>query len=375
MGHSPNRQQIFSGVVVSQPLVSVVTPFHNTADYLGQCIESVLAQSYSSFEYILVDNCSTDESGDIAAEYAQRDPRIRLIRRNRLLSQVHNYNAALEQISGESLYCKVVQADDYIFPDCLELMVQAIERSPSIGLVSSYWLKGDLVRGSGFPYRVAVLHGREMARKYFRTGIWVFGSPTAVLYRSSIVRDQRPFYDDSRLHEDTEKCLQILGQWDFGFVHQVLSFSRADNESISSAVRAYQPEAIDRYILVQRWASQFLETGEAAALKKKSKRIYYRILATEALRFRKSGFWRYHRDGLKTIGETIAAGYLAQYIVRKLVHMAVNPGNTIMRALHLLNRKFVRKNEAPPDYSLQSKSMVPLSPTSGSEPPSHTWET
>ena len=60
-----------------QPLVSVVTPFYNTADYLRECIESVLAQTYTRFEYILVDNQSTDGSAEIAAEYSKRDSRIR----------------------------------------------------------------------------------------------------------------------------------------------------------------------------------------------------------------------------------------------------------------------------------------------------------
>src|SRR5258708_32283098 len=105
---------------VSPPLVSVVTPFHNTAAFLAQCIESVLRQSYTQFEYILVDNCSTDGSGDIAETYARRDSRIRLIRRTELLSQVQNYNAAIAEISDETKYCKIVQADDYIFPDCFK---------------------------------------------------------------------------------------------------------------------------------------------------------------------------------------------------------------------------------------------------------------
>ena len=340
---------------MSEPLVSVVTPFHNTAPFLAQCIESVLAQRYTRFEYILVDNCSTDGSGEIAEAYALRDSRIRLIRHSQLLSQVHNYNSALREISADSHYCKVVQADDYIFPECLSRMVQAIEQSSSIGLVSSYWLKGDTVRGSGFPCDVSVLHGAEMARKYLRTGIWVFGSPTAVLYRSSIVREPQPFYDDSRLHEDTEKCMQILKHWDFGFVHQVLSFSRLDNESISSAVRPFKPEAVDRYIIVQRWASEFLEPGEAAALKRDTREAYYRTLAKEALRFQKSAFWRYHRDGLKTIGEQIESLDLLRHLARELILMAFNPGQTGMSILRFLKRKATRKPAARRSESQQPR--------------------
>lgn len=318
---------------MSRPLVSVVTPFHNTARYLAQCIESVLAQTYPGFEYILVNNCSTDGSGEIAESYARRDPRIRLIHRPQLLSQVQNYNGALTQISDGSQYCKIVQADDFISPACLHLMVQAFEQSESIGLVSSYWLKGSTVWGSGFPVGTALLSGKELARLYLRSGLYVFGSPTTVMYRSSIVRNQQPFYNESFLHEDTEKCMQILERWDFGFVHQVLSFLRFGNESVSSPFQGFQPHALDWYIIVQRFASSFLESGEALTLKRWVKREYYQVLATEALRFRESEFWLYHDAGLRTLGEKLDRGYLALQIGRTLLWMAANPGTTAVRVM------------------------------------------
>jgi glycosyltransferase involved in cell wall biosynthesis len=324
---------------VSQPLVSVVTPFHNTAPYLAQCIESVLGQSYTRFEYILADNCSTDGSGEIAETYARRDPRIRLVRRSQLLSQVQNYNAALTEISADSQYCKIVQADDCIFPDCLRLMVQAFEQSASIGLVSAYDLKRNTVRGSGFPYPTSILPGPEMARLCLRTGLFVFGSPTTVMYRSSLVRDQRPFYDESLLHEDTEKCMQILEHWDFGFVHQVLSFLRVDDESISAAFRTLQPDALDRYIVVQRYAPRFLAVDEVRALRNRTKRDYYDVLSHEALRFRGRDFWRYHQGGLKTLDELLDWPYLALRICRKLLGMAANPGSSALRVLRWLQSK------------------------------------
>lgn len=332
---------------MSQPLVSVVTPFHNTASYLAQCIESVLAQSYPQFEYILVDNCSTDGGGEIAENYARRDSRIRLIRRPQLCPQVQNYNGALAEISEASQYCKMVQADDFIFPECLRLMVQAFEQSETIGLVSAYDLKGDQVRGSGFPYGKPILPGKEVARLLLRNGTFVFGSPTTVMYRSSIIRSETPFYDESLLHEDTEKCMQILEHWDFGFVYQVLSFLRIGNEAISSPFRTFQPIALDRHIIVQRYASRFLEPDEAAALKSKSRQEYYEVLSDEALRFRESAFWTYHKEGLKTLGETLDWFYLVRRSGRKLLGMAANPGTTAARLLSHWKSKTTQESELP----------------------------
>jgi glycosyltransferase involved in cell wall biosynthesis len=323
---------------VTDLCVSVVTPFHNTAPYLAQCIESVLAQTCPNFEYILVDNCSTDGSGEIAEKYASRDPRIRLVRRTSLLPQVRNYNRALEEISGTSRYCKIVQADDYIFPNCLQMMVAAFERHESVGLISSYWLKGNEVRGTGFPHATPMLSGREMARLYLRTGLWVFGSPTAVMYRSSLINKGEPFFDESALHEDTEKCLQILKNWDFGFVNQVLSFSRVENDGISSAVRSFHPNSIDRYITVQRYGSVFLDASEAKAMKRRAKREYYSVLADAKLRRREPAFWEYHTRGLHTLGETIDRRYLGFRIVERALWLALNPGTTMASGLRYLSR-------------------------------------
>ena len=105
------------------PTVSVVTPFYNTGTFLAQCIRSVLAQTFQDFEYILVDNQSTDDGGRIAAEFAAQHDQIKLIRTPRFLSQVDNFNFALRQISPESTYCKMVLADDWLYPQCLADMV------------------------------------------------------------------------------------------------------------------------------------------------------------------------------------------------------------------------------------------------------------
>jgi glycosyltransferase involved in cell wall biosynthesis len=332
-----------------QPFISVVTPFRNTASYLTESIESVLAQGYDNFEYILSDNCSTDGSREIAESYAKSDSRIRLINQPELLSQVGHYNRALTEISPRSQYCKIVQADDYIFPECLRLMVQVFEQSDTIGIVSSYDLK-DKVRGSGFPYPATMRSGRDVVRLYLRNNLFVFGSPNTVMYRSSLVRDCRPFFAEDLLHEDTEKCLEILEHWDFGFVHQVLSFMRTENidQSISGGFRDFRPNELDRYINVRRYATTFLDQPEADLLKSETKRRYYHGLAEQALHFRGAEFWTYQEKGLATLNERLDRPFLTLQIVRVLLGMALNPGTTAMRILRFLKRRIrIEYNRQP----------------------------
>lgn len=323
---------------MNDPLVSVVTPFYNTASYLADCIESVLAADYPNFEYILSDNCSEDGSSEIAQTYAQRDRRIRLVRQPRLLPQVVHYNTALSAISGDSVYCKMVQADDRIFPPCLREMVNVFEQSKAVGLVSSYDLKGNVLRGSRFPWQSTILPGKEMGRLFLRMGVYVFGSPSTVMYRSSLVHDQKEFFREGLLHEDTEKCMEILRTWDFGFVRQVLSFSRDDNASISTSVRDFRPQALDRYIMVKRFASEFLDPDEARTLVETTKRDYYSVLAEEALRPRGSRFWKYNRGGLKTILEQLDGLLLGVMVARKVCWLLVNPGMAISHLAGVLRR-------------------------------------
>ena len=155
----------------SSALVNVVTPFYNTKEYLRECIESVLRQKCDDWQYLLVDNCSTDGSSDIAREYQSRFPeKIRLIRTTSFLSQVDNYNFALSSISPDSKYCKVVQADDWLFPDCIKSMVEVAEANPTVGIVAAYELEGDEVRLDGLPFPSPRLSGLYVGRLYFLRG-------------------------------------------------------------------------------------------------------------------------------------------------------------------------------------------------------------
>lgn len=315
------------------PFVSLVTPFYNTASYLKDCIESVLAQTWTDWEYVLLDNCSTDGSREIAEHYAALEPRIRLERNAELLGQVDNYNRALSLISPESEYCLLVQADDWIMPECVERMVRLAETDASIGVVTSYHLEGTQVRGEGVPATVSVLDGREVCRKTLLGQLFVFGSPTTVMYRSAIVREREEFFDCSKLHEDTDALFRTLKTWNLGFVHQVLSFVRLDEESISGRVRALAPFMLDAFLRSRMYADEFLAPDEAAAFKRRAETNYLKLLAAGCLGRHRREMLAYHRRGLETIGYQIPRWRLASFVLWELLDWLGNPKRTISRVL------------------------------------------
>src|ERR1700721_1121700 len=94
--------------VHDSPLVSGVTPVYNGEAYLAECIESVLGQTHSNLEHIIMDNCSTDGTSKIANEYAKKDSRIRVYRNDVLVNIMKNHNRAFRLISPARKYCKVV---------------------------------------------------------------------------------------------------------------------------------------------------------------------------------------------------------------------------------------------------------------------------
>jgi glycosyltransferase involved in cell wall biosynthesis len=310
------------------PLVSVLTPVYNGEPYLRRCIESVLEQTYRAFEYVIIDNCSTDRTPAIVQEYAARDARIRVVRNATLLSALANCNRAVRLMSPASRYCKFVLADDWIFPRCLEEMVAVGEASPTAGIIGAYRLEEADVGCDGLAYPGALVPGKELCRRHLREGLFVFGTPTSVMYRTEVVKARTPFFQESSLHADTEACYEILETWDFGFVHQVLTFTRRENESISSALRDFNPNLLDKYIVVKRYGRKFLDADEYRTCSRVIHRRYFSYLGESALRMRKREFWDYHRRGLGSVGESLNRIRVAWHALLALLDLLLNPKAT-----------------------------------------------
>jgi glycosyltransferase involved in cell wall biosynthesis len=134
-------------------LVSVLMTAYNREKYIVSAIESVLASSYRNWELIIVDDISSDRTLEIARSYAEKDERVKVFRNEKNLGDYPNRNQAAAYAGGK--YLKYVDADDYIYPWGLELLVQMMERHPEAG-----WGLCSLIQIVERPYPF-VLSSRE----------------------------------------------------------------------------------------------------------------------------------------------------------------------------------------------------------------------
>ena len=286
----------------SEPLVSVVTPVYNGEKYLAECIESVLAQTYQNWEYIIVDNCSKDRTLEIAQQYARRDVRIRVHNNSEFLSIIANWNYALHQISAKSKYCKVVHADDCLFPECLVQMVDLAEEHPTVGLVGAYRLVDNRVKLTGMlPYTGSVIPGREICRFTLTSNEYIFGSPISLLIPSNLIRSRQAFYNESNLHADMEACFEVLQDADFGFVYQILTYTRVDQEAMTTFTRKFNTYHLGWLAILLKYGRLYLGEEYDRYLKERLG-LYYKALGNCLLQCEKQEFWQYQKNELNELG-------------------------------------------------------------------------
>ena len=324
---------------VETPLVTVVTPVYNGAEFLADCIESVLRQSYSNWEYIIVNNCSKDGTLEIARRYAQQDPRIRVHDNETFLGVIENHLLAFSLMSPAARYCKVVSADDLMFPECLTRMVELAEANPSVGLVGAYMLAGKQVVNVGLGYGENVLKGREICRNTLLGGPYVFGSPTSLLYRADLIRATPAFYPNSNPHADTTAVYQSLEHSDFGFVHQVLSYARIHSDSQTSKSIKYG--RINRAMIADliRFGPIYLSPEEQKVRLEALLDWYYNVLVRAVVENRKNKeFWDLQKSELHDMGLEFSWPRLLKATALKGVRSALNPGSAWDRLSAVKNR-------------------------------------
>jgi glycosyltransferase involved in cell wall biosynthesis len=316
-----------------QPLVAVLTPVFNEESVLAECIESVLAQTYGNFEYTIVDNHSTDRSLAIALQYAARDSRIRVHHNATNVGVTENHNIAFRLASPDAKYCKIVSADDLLFPDYLARVVETAEANPSAGFVGCYQQSGTQVRWQGFPYPQALINGRELGREMLlsRDPSFGFGSPTSLLYRADLVRKSRSFYPNASPHADTSVFYVHLRDCDYAFVYQVLCWERLREASESRKAYGcieYLPATLDDVV---RYARSYLTDEEYERKFAELMDAYYERLAVGVISAPSGKLLDYHRRRLMELGFPLRTSALLRAGAAKLVKEIANPAEAILK--------------------------------------------
>ena len=303
----------------NQPLVSIVTPVYNGERHLTEAIESVLAQTYDRWEYVILNNASRDRTPEIARHFAAQDDRIRVVHNAETLTIMANWNHALRQISPESRYCKVLHADDLLFPDCLAQMVAVAEAHPQVGVISAYRLNGDRVDLNGIPYPTPVVSGKTVCRwSLLKPDFFVFGSPSSLLLRADLVRKRDDFYS-SHIYADVEACYDLLRESDFGFVHQVLTYTRLHEGSQTQSHASLSKDRLGRLTVLMKYGPYYLTKGEYQQRLKQRLDHYYRFLGRSLLERKEPAFWDYHRRWLSELNLALSRSRLYQAAAKELV--------------------------------------------------------
>lgn len=329
--------------------MSVVTPVYNGEPYLRECIESVLAQTYNNWDYTIVNNCSTDRTLEIAREYAARVPRIRIHNNENFVRVIENYNIAFRQISPEAKYCKLIAADDMLFPECLEKMVRLAENQPRVVIVGAYGLYSCPEMGvanMGLPYSSTVLSGRDACRLRLLGGPYVFGTASSVLFRSNIVRSRYAFYNESNFHADSEVCFELLQDHNFAFVHQVLTFRRVQANSLTSFSRSFNTYLPGVLYELVKYGPKYLSEAELKQRLREHLSDYYCFLGKQVYQRRGQKFWRFHHDKLAALGYPLSTARITAAAISYALDLVLNPKQTAEAAARRLRR--IRSNSSGP---------------------------
>mgnify|MGYP003290653380 CR=1 FL=1 len=179
-------------------MISVVVPVYNMEKFLERCLESLISQTISDFEILLIDDGSTDKSAEICRKYVKTDERIRYIyKENGGLSDARN--AAIEVAKGE--YITFVDSDDYVHSTYLEYLLSLIEKyDADIASCIHFPTSEDAVLFDLSEENVFCMNGKEACKRMVTDLAPVLTAACGKLYKTAIVKKHEFPY--GRLHED-----------------------------------------------------------------------------------------------------------------------------------------------------------------------------
>ena len=266
------------------PKISVIVPVYNVEKYLHECVDSVLAQTFTDFELILVNDGSQDNSGAICDEYASKDERITIIHQNNQ-GQAAARNAGVAIAKGEWIH--FVDSDDLIHPQMLEILYGAVDENTQISscdLYKDFVCPEDFYSKKKCEFKKYLVNENFLIR-FMKSEEHFYWIVCAKLIKKEIIK-KHPF-TSGRIYEDSAVAFKWINEAKFvNITDEQLYFYRFNTNSTTQV--NFSLKNLD-YLWVFQEQMAFYENTNFKNLKKELYRhyavscakMYYRLLENE----------------------------------------------------------------------------------------------
>lgn len=221
-----------------EPLISICIPAYNNSKTIAFCIESVLNQKYTTWEAIILDDCSGDSTFNIAESF--KDPRIKVLRNDYNLGIGVNWNQVISLAKGN--YIKLLCADDILYEDCLLKQAEILEnpKFDHVVLVVSYShiidSDNSVLFRRKYPFGSGLLNGKSVIKNCVRSGTNLLGEPSIGLFRKDALSKTAMYNPANSYLLDLDFWAKLLKSGDVYIINDYLAAFRISTQSVTTKI-------------------------------------------------------------------------------------------------------------------------------------------
>lgn len=221
---------------MSTPLISAVMPAYNSESYIGESIESILNQSYKNFEFIIINDGSTDQTKQIIESY--QDPRIRLINHQDNQGLVKSLNQGIKLARGQ--FIARMDSDDMASPDRFQTQLDYMLSHQKVGVCGS-WIK--VFGNQNFIWKSPILHDKICTRLFCESSIY---HPSVVIRKSVLDKYELSYDQAYEYAEDYALWIEMAKHSQLANIPKVLLKYRQHSAQVSRARNQVQTKANEK---------------------------------------------------------------------------------------------------------------------------------
>lgn len=248
-----------------KPTITIAIPSYNKEKYIERCIDSILVEKNNIEEIILIDNCSTDKTFEIAKKY---NPEVKCYKNYSNIGMANNWNKCIDLCKTDWLI--IFHADDELLPGSIEKYIDIIKRYPGIGLIhaDSYFT----INGGGVSKNII----EKKKKTFWKAGLDAlqcdYGVCSAVMVKKDVYNDVGYFINES-LSADVEMWARVAGKYDIAYINmptviyhvnssstgpnslinRPISEIKKDWDNLTTQIASYYPDDSSRNIFLQNY--------------------------------------------------------------------------------------------------------------------------